>query len=113
MNEDRVGKVDPSVDEVARLVGELVASAWPTTPAETRAWCAEHGIPTEDAELVRAEDGSESWSSPLGAPWPAAGWHVSGGEFVGVSWFLWLGLAEDVVPALADQLQGPARRDRR
>lgn len=33
------------------------------------------------------------------------GWHVFEGEFVGVSWFLWHGLPEGVVPGLAEELR--------
>lgn len=105
MRED-VGQVVPSVEEVARLVGDLVASEWPTTQDERSAWFERHGVATEGAERLREEHGSESWrSGDPGAPWPAVGWHVFEGEFVGVSWFLWHGLPEGVVPGLAEELR--------
>ena len=105
MGED-VGQVVPSVEEVAQLVGELVASEWPTTQDERNAWFERHGIVTEGAERLRKEHGSESWHSGApGTPWPAVGWHVFEGEFVGISWFLWHGLPEDVVPGLAEVLR--------
>lgn len=104
MSEDG-GQVVPSVKGVARLIGELVASEWPTTEDERAVWFERHGIATEGVDRVREEHGSQSWQSgDPGAPWPAGGWHVFEGEFVGVSWFLWHGLAEDVVPGLAEDL---------
>lgn len=105
MSED-VEQSVPSVEEVARLVGQLVAAEWPTTQDERSAWFERHGIATEGTERVREEHGSESWrSGDPGAPWPAVGWHVFEGEFVGISWFLWHGLAEDVVLELAEELR--------
>ncbi|WP_162802925.1 hypothetical protein [Ornithinimicrobium avium] len=99
-------QVVPSVEEIARLVGELVDSEWPTTLSERSAWFERHGIATEGAERLREEHGSESWhSGDPGAPWPAVGWHVFENEFVGISWFLWHGLREDVVPGLAEELR--------
>jgi hypothetical protein len=100
------GQVVPSVEEVARLVGELVDSEWPTTQSERSAWFERHGIEAEGAERLRSEHGSETWhSGGPGAPWPAVGWHVFENEFVGISWFLWHGLSEDVVPELAEELR--------
>lgn len=96
----------PSVEEVARLVGDLVASEWPTTQGERRAWFERHGIATEGVERLREARGSESWQSGNpGAPWPAVGWHVFENEFVGISWFLWHGLPEGLVPELAEELR--------
>lgn len=101
-----MGQVTPSVEEIAQLVAELVAFEWPTTEAERVAWFEQHGIVTTGAERGRDEHGSESWhSGDLGAPWPAVSWHVFKGEFVGVGWFLWHGLPEDVVPGLAEELR--------
>ena len=87
-------------------MGELVSSEWPTTQEERSAWFERHGIATEGAERVREGHGSESWhSGDPGAPWPAVGWHVFEGEFVGIGWFLWHGLPEDLVPGLAEELR--------
>lgn len=100
------GQVVPSVEEVAGLVGELVDSDWPTTQTERSAWFERHGIAAEGAERLREKHGSETWhSGEPGAPWPAVGWHVFENEFVGISWFLWHGLPEDVVAELAEELR--------
>lgn len=105
MGENR-GQVVPSVEEIARLVGKLVDSQWPTTQSERSAWFERHGIATEGAERLRQAHGSESWhSGDPGAPWPAVGWHVFENEFVGISWFLWQGLPENVVSELAEELR--------
>lgn len=99
----------PSVDEIAGLVARLLASEWPTTEAERVAWFERHGLGvsgTEPRQRGRREYASESWvSGDPGAHWPGVGWHVFEGEFVGVSWFLWYGLPEDVAPGLAEELR--------
>lgn len=96
----------PSVEEVARLVDELVRSQWPTTEEERAAWFQQHGLVAQSARLVSDEHGTQSWlSGDPAAGWPAVGWHVFEGEFVGVSWFLWPGLGEDLVPGLAEELR--------
>lgn len=99
------GEVRPTAEEVGALVARLVASDWPTTEEERRAWFDEHGIVVEP-ERWREEDGSRSWSGRAPERWgrALAGWHVFDDEFVGVSWFLWHGLTEDVVTELAGEL---------
>lgn len=103
---DDLAPIVPSVEEVAQLVADLVVSEWPRTEGERAVWFERHGIVTEGAELIRDEHGSESWiSRDPGAPWPAVGWEVLKAEFVGVNWFLWRGLPEDVVQGLAEELR--------
>lgn len=83
--------VEPTPEEVARLVEALLASDWPTTEEERAAWFDRHAIRVEGATLDHEEHGSESWSVRPEAGATRTGWHVFEGEFVGVSWFLWDG----------------------
>lgn len=99
--------VHPTPVAVAGLVARLVASDWPTTEEERRRWFREHGIPQDDARLVRETCGAESWQGggPDGSGWPGAGWQLFDGEFVGVGWFLWHGLPDQEVVGRAQELR--------
>lgn len=100
-----VGQVRPSVAAVAERVERLARSTWPTGEAERVAWFVEHGIAPVEGEFAYAEHGSESYRGAVGEDdWPKVGWHVHGGEFVGVFWFLWAGLPGDVVVGFAHEL---------
>lgn len=99
--------VTPTPAEVVDLVRRLTESTWPTDEVERAAWFERHGIAVEGATLTKDEHGSRSFDGrgPTGWGDPPTGWHVFEDEFVGLHWFLWHGLGEDVVPGLADELR--------
>ncbi|MFT3888378.1 MAG: hypothetical protein QM713_09495 [Arachnia sp.] len=98
--------VKPQPEEVFARVAGMVASTWPTTEDERRAWFLSFGMPT-DGRMVAEESESTSrvYEATQDADWPRTGWHVHRDQFVGVHWFLWADEDDDATRAAAEQLR--------
>lgn len=100
--------VGPEPALVVERVAAMVATDWPTTDEDRRAWFASFGIPVEGRMVTEPErllSRGRQYFSPPAADWPATGWHVHRDRFVGVSWFLWAQEDEDATRAAAESLR--------
>lgn len=90
----------PTVHQVRDAVSAMLASDWPTTDAERRAWL--HGLGLSPSVPLRAAPnggtGIDGWGNA------SLMWGVHDREFVGVGFFLWAGLPDAEVGRLGDDL---------
>ncbi|MGC3953281.1 MAG: hypothetical protein QM804_03330 [Propionicimonas sp.] len=99
--------VRPEPSQVAERVAAMVASVWPTTEDERRAWFASFGLPVEGGptEPDRPASRTRRYFGAAAAGWPQTGWQVHRDRFVGVFWFLWADQPEDDTRAAAESLR--------
>lgn len=85
----------PSPAVVVDTITALVASDWPTAPAEVEPWLVAHGVRPEQVREIppspQTLPGARHWSARAGSGWGEAqlGWVAYHEEFVGLAWFLW------------------------
>lgn len=96
--------VKPQPEEVVERVAALVASTWPTTEDERRAWFSSFGMP-KDGQVVTENSQRKQYTAPRAADWPQTGWHTHRDQFVGVHWFLWTDEDDAATRAAADRLR--------
>lgn len=93
----RTASLTPSPETVANMVKRMIASDWPTTEEERRAWFTSFGLKDEQ-DVPRWGGDAEPGAVPTG-------WHAFKDEFVGLHWFMWEGWPRDVVEKAADELR--------